>query len=254
MKGKFRKLVRLMRPMLGNLPVDIETVVVGILERLWHATIRDAQRGDIGRLDDELIAEAVGWHGDANMLVDALVECRWLDRCVTHRLVIHNWGDHAPDFVKGALKRHGKDFAIATCPGQPALEDPAIAASLGNHQPNLTKPNITKPNETERKEPPLPPLPPELDTPRFRDTMADWIANSKTKYKARGLQAMATRAAKRAETHGVDFVCDAMERAMANGWQGWDNDDLFPTDKALPSSRVPTAEDDATWAERSGLG
>jgi hypothetical protein len=33
---------------------------VGILELLWHLTAREAPRGDIGKLDNETIAEGSG--------------------------------------------------------------------------------------------------------------------------------------------------------------------------------------------------
>jgi hypothetical protein len=137
---KFKRFVRLIRP-LCNGCFTAETIAVGLLESLWHATITNALEGNIGKLTDEDIAEELGWLGDASLLVDALVQAGWLDRCSTHRLVIHDWHDHAPDFVKGNLIRHNKEFAIATCPGQPTKQ-PAIATCPSN-TPNLTKPNRT---------------------------------------------------------------------------------------------------------------
>lgn len=65
--GKFKRLVRKLRPLLTDCPVAVETVAVGLLERLWHATIVGAMRGDIGRFDNEELAEAMGWHGDAQI-------------------------------------------------------------------------------------------------------------------------------------------------------------------------------------------
>ncbi|TXH55778.1 MAG: hypothetical protein E6Q97_08015, partial [Desulfurellales bacterium] len=65
--------------------------VIGILELLWKATAQQAPRGDIGRFDNEDIAILCDWDGDPDKLVESLVDCGWLDRCETHRLVVHDW-------------------------------------------------------------------------------------------------------------------------------------------------------------------
>lgn len=110
--GKFRRLVRKLRPMLAEMPVSVELVATGILERIWHIGISDAFRGDIGKLDNEEIAEMVGWHGDADAFVDLLVEEKWLDRHPTHRLLIHDWHEHAPKYVKGNAAKSGGFYTI----------------------------------------------------------------------------------------------------------------------------------------------
>lgn len=140
---KFKRLVRLMRPLLGDSNLTAETVAVGILERLWHATIANAIQGNIGKLSDDDIAEAVGWLGDASALVGALVDAGWVDRCEVHRLVVHDWHEHAPDFVRGNLSKHNRKFAIATCNGQAAI------APCSKHAAEATIPNLTRPNLTE---------------------------------------------------------------------------------------------------------
>lgn len=144
---KFRKLVRCLRPMLSGLPVEVETVAVGLLERMWHVTALDTPQGDIGRLDNEMIAELIGWFGDADVLVEMLIECQWLDACEPHRLVVHDWQDHAPRYVVGNLKSHGKQFAIASCYKQAAIAGCHEQAAMSPLPPNLTKPNLTKPNQ-----------------------------------------------------------------------------------------------------------
>src|SRR5262245_42760201 len=68
---------------------------VGILESLWHATSRYALRGDIGHLTDKEIAHHVAWDKEPQVLVRALVASGWLDRDKEHRLIVHDWADHA---------------------------------------------------------------------------------------------------------------------------------------------------------------
>jgi len=93
--------------------------VVGLLELLWHFTAQYTPRGNIGRYSDVDIAEALGWateekdaekKKDAEKLISALVETSWLERNSKHRLVIHDWPDHADQAVKKKLSRYGLDF------------------------------------------------------------------------------------------------------------------------------------------------
>jgi hypothetical protein len=73
----------------------------------------------------------------------------------------------------------------------------------------------------------LPILPDVLDCDQFRECLAKWLAykaERKEQYKPTGLAAMVSRAATLASQHGILAVMDAMERAEANDWKGWDHD------------------------------
>ena len=98
---KFKRLVRRLRSTLGAVPVEPETIVVGLLERLWHLAIREARDGNLAKYTREDIAELVGWTGEANTLVDALVGERWLDADSSGGLKIHHWHEHKPGWLKG---------------------------------------------------------------------------------------------------------------------------------------------------------
>lgn len=102
---KFRKLVR----RLG----DSTRGVVGLLELLWAATAKQAPCGDIGRHSNEDIAELCDWDGEADALIEALVACGWLDVDETYRLVVHDWHDHAPGWVRAALMKRKQSFVTA---------------------------------------------------------------------------------------------------------------------------------------------
>ena len=139
-KSKFKKLARRLGTTLRE--------TVGTLELLWVATQVNAPRGDIGSLDNEEIAIECDWPGDPDRLVHALIETGWLDIHPTHRLVVHDWQEHAPKYVKGiAAKKGGLIETNATLSPRPKVDDPK-SATQGGRQPNLTipKPNITKPN------------------------------------------------------------------------------------------------------------
>ncbi|MDP9113882.1 MAG: hypothetical protein M3O20_09380 [Acidobacteriota bacterium] len=84
---------------------------VGIMESLWNLTARQSPAGNIGKLEDPDIAEGIGWKGEATQLVDALVEAKFLDHCDRHRLLVHDWHDHADDSVHMKLARARLFFA-----------------------------------------------------------------------------------------------------------------------------------------------
>ena len=83
---------------------------VGIMESLWHFAAKHAIQGDIGKWKDEEISAAIGWGGDSIQLITALVDAGWIDRCKTHRLLIHDWEEHADESVKKTIHNRGIDF------------------------------------------------------------------------------------------------------------------------------------------------
>lgn len=148
--GKFMRLVRWIRNQIPDCPVDYETVAVGLLERLWHFTITSHKRGDIGASDNEIIAEAIGWHGDADELVSQLVETKWLIEHSSHRLVINDWPEHAPAFIKknahrwGGLIGQSEGSGEQNGSGEQSCPDKTAQVSGFDPTPNVTKPNVTK--------------------------------------------------------------------------------------------------------------
>lgn len=83
----------------------------GCMERLWHYTAKYHPRGDIGKAPDWAIATACGWPAStASELIEALVDVRWLVRSTAHRLLVHDWHDHADESVKKTLKNRGLEF------------------------------------------------------------------------------------------------------------------------------------------------
>lgn len=109
--------------------------LVGHLELMWIATAKNSPEGDIGRFSNEDIAIACHWEGDPDNFVDSLVECGWLDKDTKWRLLVHNWSEHAPSYIHGILKRHGKNFREPTkevtkeAPKEPTKEAPIVSYS-----------------------------------------------------------------------------------------------------------------------------
>jgi len=156
-----RRRVLVLIPFFFSDPATTETVVIGLLERLWHLAAEDAIRGDVGRFDDDTIAEACGWYLHSGVLIGSLLKCGWLDEHPEHRLLVHDWDDHAPRYVKGNAAKAGGIFANYGCPNGDSLREPPQGPGLKgaapeDGSPNLTKPNLTKPNHT------LSPLEPQI--------------------------------------------------------------------------------------------
>lgn len=123
---------------------------VGLLECLWHWCSRFAVTGEIP-YDAAEIADGINYEGDPEKLLDALIDCKWLDRCEhCNSLYIHDIADHADNTWKATLKRQGKDFVRCNCTESQSNHDLVATESQSNHiPPNQTKPNQTKPQESE---------------------------------------------------------------------------------------------------------
>lgn len=85
---------------------------MGILECIWHLTATEAWRGDIGKLSNEDIALALDYRGSEDILVGALVYCGWLDANSEHRLLVHDWPEHADSAVQKRAERAEKSGQI----------------------------------------------------------------------------------------------------------------------------------------------
>jgi hypothetical protein len=64
--------------------------MVGTLHMLWGWCMTYAPDGDLSRFDDEDIADAVEWTGDAGALVRVLVACGFINDDRT----VHDWSDY----------------------------------------------------------------------------------------------------------------------------------------------------------------
>jgi hypothetical protein len=133
--------------------------VVGILESLWILVKTSLPQGDIGKYTNERIAASIGWRKPADELVNQLVITGWLDEHPEHRLVVHDWGQHAPQYIRRRLERKGLRFANEDC--EMASHDYSQLDMTSHDYPKLvmaskgneTKRNITKHNKDSRQLP-----------------------------------------------------------------------------------------------------
>lgn len=130
---------------------------VGLLEKLWHLTAREAPAGNVGRLSDDDIADWLGWEQSSALLIDGLVEAGWLDRYEDPgvRLYIHDWHEHSDDTVDNHLARAVARYANGALPRMTRLTK--------QERENLTAQfaHPSSPVRTEAHEKPLPEPEPE---------------------------------------------------------------------------------------------
>lgn len=96
-----------------------EPSAYGHLQLLWWWAETACPRGDVGRYSDQEIATAAQWIRRADLFVQALTEAEWLHPDTRHRLILHDWPEHAPRHVRAMLKRQKTSFL--SCYGRPEI-------------------------------------------------------------------------------------------------------------------------------------
>ncbi|HZG83863.1 DnaD domain protein [Paenibacillus sp.] len=107
---------------------------VGHLHFLWWWALDYAQDGDLSRFDNEDIADACGWEGEASTMVRGLVDAGFIES----DMQIHDWEEYAGRLVeKREQNKERKRKSRAR--HAPVTED-------GNARHGATVPNQTEPN------------------------------------------------------------------------------------------------------------
>lgn len=88
--------------------------VLGYLELLWQFTAKFTPQGNIGRFTNDRIEAACDWSGRRGALVDGLVRAGWLQLDQTHRILVHDWYEHADNTVRKRLTRERLCFLLPT--------------------------------------------------------------------------------------------------------------------------------------------
>ncbi len=97
---------------------------VGVLECLWHFAARYSPQGDIGKHSNRRITSAVEMDiVSPDEFVEILVAVGWLDQDLEHRLVVHDWNDHADQGVRLHLRNKG--LSLVSPPSAPRDATPS---------------------------------------------------------------------------------------------------------------------------------
>ena len=129
---------------------------VGLLELLFDFVSSYCQDGIIGRFTNAQLAEALDWEGSDRRLVSALVQCGgkggcgYLERHAAHRLIVHDWQEHAPEY----LKRRAREGHLTFADPESVNHRSITGQSPENDRP--TMPDQTRPCHAEPDQAPPP--------------------------------------------------------------------------------------------------
>lgn len=92
-----------------------KSCTLGYLEALWHFCGRYTPQGNLGKYSNDEIEAWLEWDGEPGALISAFINAKWVDINETHRLIVHDWHNHADDATRKALGRAKLGF-VSTCP------------------------------------------------------------------------------------------------------------------------------------------
>ncbi len=106
----------------SRLGIKLPTAI-GHLELLWAFTSTKTPQGNIGKWPDGAIAMACHWEGDPRQFVQALIDARLVDESHQHRLLIHDWTEHAQSWVRMKLAKAKLPFLTAEPIAEPTRKE-----------------------------------------------------------------------------------------------------------------------------------
>jgi len=202
----------------ARLSVDLPTAI-GHLELLWAFTGKQAAQGNIGKWPDGAIARACYWMGRPELFIQALQESGFVDADAMHRLIIHDWHEHAPGWVRAKLKKLGLAF-LSLVPTKEPSSDGNLEAALEMTREPSTKSSEGKSSEGKSSE---------ANSARARDDSSPvegldtqawkrWM-----QYRTEIRKPLKPASIPAAQRNLAAFGCDqsaVVEQSIANGWQG----------------------------------
>lgn len=222
--------------------LDIDTWgAYGLVCSIKEVAVEYARAGDIGRLSNEEIAHYVGWRDDPGKLIGALLEAGWLERCETHRLVVHDWSDHAEAWVRKSLDRNGLLFCDGSSPHRrkkPVRSLTGQRPVIGSDLPSLALPSQDMPRQQQRAAAPpvvgpvrkkrsaptdFPPVPPEIaGSSAFLRAWEEWVAHRQDKRKPLTPRSVSAQFKLLLGMEPAEAIA-AIEHSIASGYLG-----IFP--------------------------
>lgn len=194
---------------------------VEYLVRLWGHCER-SKRNVFDNLPSVALKSLCRYPGHANLLESALVASGFLRRDDAGILTVVNWDKHNASLI--ASWENGRNG------GRPPKK-PDETHGLPEGTPSRTdksrEDQSRQDSPSGRKKPPtpLPDIPPELDTPEFREAWQRWGV-FRTEIKAPLTPSMAAGQLKRLAREGVIPSIERINSRIENGWRGlWFKDE-----------------------------
>lgn len=76
----------------------MDPFAVGLLKVFWRWVAEYHSDGDLTDVRPSLMARAIRYTGDAEVLWNALISCRFIDK-VDDQLLVHDWSEYVDDAV-----------------------------------------------------------------------------------------------------------------------------------------------------------
>lgn len=132
-----------------------KAATLGHLGLLWLWCLDFAQDGDLSGYEDQEIADAAEWEGDAVSFVEALINCNpragrpgFLDRTADGRLLVNDWDDYAGKLIDRRRQNAEKQRAYRERQAKPDKEgDPPAVTDTLPLRSGATVPDRTVPNQ-----------------------------------------------------------------------------------------------------------
>ena len=199
----------------------------GHLELIWchaHTTQPEMKSAEVEHIAD--------WYGDEGKLLEALIECGWLDIVDECTVQVHDYADHAPSYVKKRdyqkeymrEYRKSKEVLDTVRPNMPNVStlldltdtklDAVSVPTIHNH----TIHNLTKDNTFLPKNEPIPetkPAKPKTDNTAFETF---WKAYPRKVGKPNALKAWKVKKL----NESIDMILASLERWKAS--RDWTKD------------------------------
>jgi len=197
---------------------------IGLLELMWAFVSQQTPQGNVGKWSNQVIAGEAGWQGDAEKFVAALISVGFLDENEEHRLVVHDWSDHAPNWVHAKLKKTGRRILSEDLRGDlRQAQETAHTATTSLAKPSQAKPSQAKsetraPKRAPRQSKNQVSKPDEID----EQVWSDFLAHRRQKKSKLTPTAWAAirKELETGQAKGHD-PNDMLAEAMAAGWQGF---------------------------------
>jgi hypothetical protein len=196
-----------------------EFAVVGRLHAIWVWAGEHTVTGDVTGVTLKTVDRVTRLEGFG----EAMKASGWLEVLPDGGLRFPRWKRHNSKAAKERALAAARS-AKARQKKRDAKRDVDRDATVTNHATREEK-EKRRIEKEKSKENPLPPLP-ELLEP-IRSALEDWLAYKRERgesYKPQGLKAFVSRVESIVRKCGSPAVTNAMQRAMAGNWQGWEHD------------------------------
>lgn len=228
---------------------------VGILVDLWTWGLSCAEEdGGLKTIDDAGIALALDWPiKKSGTLVNAFVQCGWLDDLGGGKYRLHDWSDYTSKLTEKRKDAERKRRAIRAAnhpdaslpfpqnvPGQPA--DSPLQNAV-NPRAGITQPNLTEPNHPN----PPTPFPAAEESPEPSDALRGVLVSFESNiHPPKAAETEILR--ELCETYPEPAVLAAIAEAKGKGrsanyiktiLEGWKRDGVKPASEQK-NARVPT--------------